>query len=83
MIIERFKHGPEPIYARLKEKGRMAPDGLQYINSWVTEDLNGCYQVMAFENRELLDQWIAAWEDLADFQVIPVVTSAVAASKFS
>lgn len=77
MIIEHFRNGdPKPVYARFRERGRLAPEGLKYISSWVTSDLKHCYQVMECEDRALLDAWIAAWEDLVDFEVIPVVTSA-------
>ena len=82
MIIEHYRNGdPKPVYARFRAKGRLAPGGLRYVNSWVTEDLAHCYQVMECDDRSLLDQWIAAWSDLVDFEVLPVVTSAEAASR--
>ncbi|HEV8218083.1 MAG TPA: DUF3303 family protein [Gemmatimonadaceae bacterium] len=82
MIIEHFKNGdPAPVYARFRERGRLAPDGLKYVNSWVTHDLAHCYQVMECDDRALLDQWLSAWSDLTDFEVIPVITSAEAAAK--
>ena len=82
MIIEHYRNGdPKPVYARFRAMGRLAPDGLRYVNSWVTEDLAHCYQVMECDDRSLLDQWIAAWSDLVDFEVLPVVTSAEAASR--
>ncbi len=77
MVIERFKDfDPVPVYRRFREKGRLMPEGVEYRGSWVTEDLGGCYQVMECADRSVLDQWIANWEDLVDFEVIPVVTSA-------
>jgi hypothetical protein len=80
MVIERFRGGDAvPVYRRFRERGRLAPDGLTYVNSWVTEDLTRCYQVMACDDRALLDEWIARWSDLVDFEVVPVVTSAEAA----
>ena len=80
MIIEHFRSGgPKPVYARFREHGRLAPEGLKYISSWVTSDFTRCYQVMECDDRALLDQWMAAWSDLVDFEVIPVVTSAEAA----
>ncbi|MGH7618982.1 MAG: DUF3303 domain-containing protein [Gemmatimonadaceae bacterium] len=80
MIVEHFRNGdPKPVYARFRDRGRLAPDGLQYVASWVTDDLAHCYQVMECEDRSLLDQWMAAWSDLVDFEVQPVVTSAAAA----
>jgi hypothetical protein len=76
MVIERFRNGQaRPVYERFAERGRMAPEGLAYVNSWVTEDLATCYQVME-GTREQLDEWIANWADLVDFEVHPVITSA-------
>ena len=77
MIIERFKNGdPRPVYERFAARGRMAPEGVNYVNSWVTEDLATCYQVMDSPNREMLDQWLANWEDIVEFEVHTVLTSA-------
>jgi hypothetical protein len=82
MVIEHFRHGdPRPVYARFRSRGRLAPEGLTYVNSWVTEDLTRCYQVMECSDRHLLDAWIAAWDDLVAFEVVPVITSAEAASR--
>ncbi|HEU5480772.1 MAG TPA: DUF3303 family protein [Candidatus Tumulicola sp.] len=82
MIIERYRNGDAlPVYRRFRERGRLAPEGLQYVNSWVVPDLKTCYQVMQTDDRALLDQWIAAWSDLVDFDVIPVITSADAAAR--
>ena len=80
MVIEHFKGDPVPVYRRFRERGRLAPDGLRYINSWVTADLQRCYQVMECDDRRLLQEWIDQWKDLVDFEVVPVVTSAEAAS---
>ena len=77
MIIEHFHQGdPLPVYRRFRAQGRLAPDGLRYVDSWVTHDLAHCYQVMECEERALLDAWIANWADLVDFEVIPVHSSA-------
>ena len=82
MIIERFRNrDPAPVYQRFRERGRLAPDGLTYISSWVGEDLSTCYQVMQCEDRALLDQWMANWSDLVDFEVHAVMTSQEAAQK--
>ena len=76
MIIESFKGGdPVPVYRRFRDRGRMAPDGLTYVSSWVTHDLGRCYQVMECDDRRLLDQWMAAWSDLIQFEIVPVLTS--------
>ena len=77
MIIEHFKDGDAvPVYRRFRDRGRMAPEGLRYVASWVTEDFRRCYQVMECDDPALLEQWKARWVDLADFEVIPVMTSA-------
>lgn len=79
LIVERFRDGDAvPVYRRFREKGRLAPDGLRYISSWVTTDLRRCYQIMECDDRSLLEQWMAQWEDLTEFDVIPVITSAEA-----
>jgi len=77
MIVETFRGGdPLPVYRRFRDQGRMAPEGLRYVASWVTDDFRRCFQVMETDDRRLLDQWTARWSDLAEFEVIPVVTSA-------
>jgi uncharacterized protein DUF3303 len=76
MVIEHFRDGDAvPIYRRFREKGRMAPDGLRYISSWVTTDLKQCFQVMECEDRRLLDAWVSRWDDLVEFEIVPVITS--------
>jgi hypothetical protein len=75
MVIERFKRGAAPVYRRFREKGRMAPEGLAYVASWVDRDLSTCYQVMETADRRLLEEWMASWSDLVDFEVHAVVTS--------
>ena len=81
VIVERFRDGdPVPVYRRFRDRGRLAPDGLRYIASWVSHDLTHCYQVMECEDRGLLEEWMAHWRDLVDFEVIPVMTSAAAAA---
>ncbi len=82
MVIERFRdRDPVPVYARFRERGRLAPDGLRYVNSWVTSDLATCYQVMECDDRALLDTWLSAWSDLVEFEVAPVITSPEAAAR--
>jgi hypothetical protein len=80
MIVEHFRQGdPLPVYRRFRDQGRLAPDGLRYVSSWVSDDLRRCWQVMECDDESLLRQWMAAWDDIVDFEVIPVVTSAQAA----
>jgi hypothetical protein len=77
MIIEHFRGGDAvPVYRRFRDLGRMAPDGLRYVSSWVTRDYGHCYQVMECDDPALLEQWMSNWRDLVDFEVIPVMTSA-------
>ena len=84
MIIERFKNrDPVPVYRRFRDKGRMAPEGLAYVSSWVTEDMDRCYQVMECDDRRILDEWMTRWSDVTDFEVIPVVTSAQAVERIA
>jgi Protein of unknown function (DUF3303) len=79
MIVERFKNAdPVPVYRRFRDQGRLAPEGLTYVTSWVSADLATCYQVMESPDRALLDQWIARWSDLVSFEVVQVMTSAEA-----
>jgi hypothetical protein len=81
VIVERFRGGdPVPVYRRFRDRGRLAPEGLQYVNSWVSTDLTTCYQVMECDDRRLLDQWLAKWSDIVEFEVIPVITSSEAAA---
>ena len=81
MVVERFRNGdPVPVYRRFRDRGRLAPDGLRYVNSWVTDDFRVCFQVMESEDRALLDAWIANWTDIVEFEVHPVMTSPEAAA---
>ena len=81
MIVEHFRTpGALEIYRRARDKGRMIPDGLGYVTSWVDLDFKTCWQVMKTDNRTLIDEWISHWQDLVDFEVIPVQTSAEAMS---
>jgi len=79
MVVETFRDADaRPVYRRFRERGRLAPDGLRYIASWVSDDLRRCFQVMECDERALLDAWMDRWRDIVDFEVIPVMTSAAA-----
>ena len=81
-VTERYRGGdPVPVYRRFREHGRMTPDGVVYVGSWVTDDLSTCFQVMEAESRAALDEWIERWADLVDFEVVPVITSAEASER--
>ena len=75
MVVERFKDAPA-IYRRLREKGRMMPEGLEYVSSWIAVDLKICWQLMRTEDEPLFQRWIDNWKDLTDFEIVPVRTSA-------
>ncbi len=82
MIIERFHPGKvKELYKRFDEKGRMMPEGLVYINSWINKEVTVCYQVMESPSEERLQEWINNWNDIVDFEVIPVIGSAEARAK--
>ena len=76
MVFELFKNkDPVPIYRRFRDNGRMMPEGLTYVSSWIDDKLERCYQLMETHDRTLLDQWMAQWSDLVEFEVYPVMTS--------
>ena len=82
MVIETFRDGDAlPVYKRFADRGRMAPDGLLYRASWVDERLERCYQVMETDDPALLDQWMANWDDIVQFEVHRVITSEQAAER--
>ena len=80
MIVEHFRNqDPIPVYRRFRDRGRLAPEGLQYVSSWVDEKLARCFQLMEARDRGLLDEWIANWTDIVEFEVYPVISSKQAA----
>jgi hypothetical protein len=83
MVVERFKRGAGPVYQRAAEQGRLLPAGLDYVDSWIDERLDRCFQLMQAEDPALLGEWTARWSDLVEFEVVPVITSADAAARVS
>jgi hypothetical protein len=81
MVVETFTRGAGPVYERAAERGRMLPDGLVYVDSWIDERLERCFQLMETDDPARFDEWIAQWRDLATFEVVPVLTSAEAAAR--
>lgn len=82
MVVEHFKNKDAvAVYRRFRDNGRLAPEGLLYVSSWVDEKLERCYQLMRTHDRRLLDEWMANWNDLVDFEIWPVMTSEEAAGK--
>lgn len=79
MVIERFKTpGALEVYLRARDQGRLMPDGLEYVSSWVDLEFTACFQLMKTENEALFETWVSRWQDLVDFEIIPVQTSAEA-----
>ena len=79
MVVERFKTpGAIEVYRRARDQGRGLPDGLEYVSSWVDLDFTTCFQLMKAENEELFEPWVSRWEDLVDFEILPLQTSAEA-----
>ena len=75
IVIERFKGGDaRAVYRRFRAEGRLAPEGLTYVGCWVEASLNRCFQVMECDDVRLLQQWVARWSDLVEFEIVPVVT---------
>jgi Protein of unknown function (DUF3303) len=74
---------PHPIYTRVREQGRSLPDGLHYVGSWVEANFDRCFQLMECDDAALLHGWVLQWRDLVDFEIVPVVPSAVARELFS
>lgn len=81
MVVEHFRNGDAAaVYQRYRERGRMMPEGLEYVDSWIEADFNKCFQLMKCQDPDLLRQWTAQWDDLVEFEIIPVITSKQAAA---
>jgi hypothetical protein len=77
MVIERFKNrDAKAVYRRFRDQGRGAPEGLAYVGSWIETNFDRCFQVMECDDARLLQQWVAFWADLIEFEIVPVVSSA-------
>jgi Protein of unknown function (DUF3303) len=81
MVIERFVHGARPVYERAAERGRMLPEGLLYVDSWIDESLDRGFQLMETDDPRLFGEWIANWSDLGEFEIVPVIGSAEASAR--
>ena len=76
MVVERFRNdNVRAIYDRIREQDRMLPVGLKYLDSWVEANLQRCFQLMECEDPRLFQEWVARWQDLVDFEIIPIVPS--------
>ena len=77
MVVERFKNrDAKAVYRRFREQGRGAPDGLTYVGSWIEANFDRCFQLMECDDARRLQQWVAFWSDLIEFEIVPVVPSA-------
>jgi hypothetical protein len=77
MVIERFKNrDAKAVYRRFRDQGRGAPEGLAYVGSWIETNFDRCFQIMECDDARLLQQWVAFWADLIEFEIVPVVSSA-------
>jgi hypothetical protein len=84
MVIENFRNqDAKAVYRRFRDKGRMMPDGLTFVGSWVTADLGRCFQLMEATDVTLLQRWAAEWSDLAEFEIVPVVAGKETAAALS
>jgi hypothetical protein len=84
MVIERYKNrDAAAVYKRFRERGRMAPEGLKYIDSWVETNFDRCFQLMECDDKKLFQEWIANWKDLVEFEIVEVKTSQQASAEFS
>jgi hypothetical protein len=73
MVIENFHNqDAKSVYRRFRDQGRMMPDGLEFVASWVAADLGRCFQIMEADDVTLLQRWVAEWSDLAAFEIVPV-----------
>ena len=76
MVVERFKNRDAgAVYDRLRERGRMMPEGLRYVGSWIEANFDRCFQLMECDDPRLFQEWIVHWHDLVDFEIVPVVPS--------
>ena len=81
MVIETFVQGARPVYERAAEKGRMLPPGLLYLDSWIDERLQRCFQLMETDDPSVLDEWMREWSDLVRFEIVPLIGSTEAAAR--
>jgi hypothetical protein len=84
MVIEKFRNqNAKSIYQRLREKGRLMPDGVSFVNSWVEANLGRCFQVVECSDVLLLQRWVAEWADLVEFEIVSVVSGKETAEIFA
>ena len=78
MVIEQFrKQNGKAVYRKLRDGGRALPDGLKFVSSYVSADLGRCFQLMEADDVTLFQRWIADWQEVVEFEVVPVVEGKV------
>lgn len=76
MVIERYKNrDAKAVYRRFQAQGRMVPEGMQYVGSWIEANFDRCFQLMECADARLFQQWVVQWQDLIEFEITPVVPS--------
>jgi hypothetical protein len=77
MIIEHFKDNDMlPIYKRVRDAGRLLPEGLSYIDSWIEPNFSRCFQLMECDDLRPLQEWMLDWRGFGiTFEIVPVVRS--------
>ena len=76
MVVERFRdRDAKAIYRRFRDQGRMMPDGLNYVGSWIEANFDRCFQLMECDDARLLQDWLLNWSDLMECEIVPVVPS--------
>ncbi len=84
MVVERFRNqDAKAVYRRFRDQGRMLPEGLAFVGSWVAADLSRCFQIMECEDVTRLQRWVTAWSDLIEFEIVPVVAGSETAAALS
>jgi hypothetical protein len=84
MVIESFRNGDaKAVYRRFQEHGRMLPEGLTYIDSWTDATFERCFQLMECEDQRLFQEWVSRWQDLVEFEIVPVISSKEAAGSIA
>jgi hypothetical protein len=77
MVIEHFDQARvKQVYARFAEKGRLMPEGLAYVSSWITADYGRCFQIVECDDITRLQEWVMQWGDLVRFEIVPIAPSA-------
>ncbi len=76
MVIERFRNrDAKAVYRRFRDQGRLMPEGLRYVGSWIEANFDRCFQLMECDDASLFLEWVANWNDLIEFEIVPVVAS--------